>query len=220
MKTGELPYPAAVIAEARARLGSDYEWAELSEAQRRAACRRCVEPWGTAELTLADLSSPGAADAEGSDLAPKGSETIRDPAESSASPIAVRFEDRAHPSREPDPSRSPLKPAAVEDPLMYSAGLVSASRGNTFRGRTAEAVAMAFILTATLPAPRRSGGGNKPALTPVAEARGQLPAVAPFLASVGADEGSLCLWCGTGLTGLPQWSIRAFFLPRRYLDLL
>jgi hypothetical protein len=210
MKTGDMPYPAAVIAEARARLGAEYEWAELSEAQRLEACRRCVESSHLSELSLAELTSSGVLHAAREDpnnlsnASAPFSPDINDTSLSSA--VGVRFEDHPHPTRDLEAGNSSLL-RHLEDPLQFSASLISPSKGGlgdaTARGTTAENSKMTFVLTATLPAPRRPGFGNKPSLTPVAEARGQLAAVAPFLASVGADEGSLCLWCGLSVCSMP-----------------
>ena len=205
-RSSELPYPAEVIVEARARLGSDYAWEELSQAQRQAACQRCLEE-NTMQDTKSDLTS-----SLHDQVIPESTKSVASVGysgeldnESLAAPATgVRFEVRS--DFEKDAITDPSREILVPDSLKYTADLVSASRMATGRARPTTAAPLAFILTSMLPAARRPSRNNKASLTPVAEARGQLPAIAPFLASVGSDEGSLCLWYDCKETSLKPFA--------------
>jgi hypothetical protein len=156
--SGLLPFPPAVIAEARNRLGMDHEWTELSENQRLAACRSGTPLHEENETSGCEIGS---------------SQRVHFSDQNSFQRV-----DRLNVS-------SPLTRSVEQlEPEL----LAGTSRKGTRAGK------INFVVTAALPAPKRPCRDNKASLTPIAEARGQLHATAPFLASVGPDEGSLCLW--------------------------
>ncbi len=165
--SGLLPYPPAVIAEARNRLGKDHEWKELSKTQRLTACKR-------------DPSQHEEKDHANQNLG-KFERDI-------GSVQKVHFSDQN--------SFQQVDRLSISSPLTRTLEMesdpVAGVEGTSHKGTRAGGIT--FVVTAALPAPKRPGRDNKASLTPVAEARGQLPATIPFLASVGPDEGSLCLW--------------------------
>jgi hypothetical protein len=171
--SGLLPFPPAVIAEARNRLGMDHEWTELSETQKLAACQS-----GTSlgEQTGGDDQVNGKSGRELS------------------TSLRVQFAEQNLFERVTtdrlefaSPMTSPVEKLESE----LTGRRIEPSR----KGTRAEGIN--FVVTAVLPAPKRPGRDNHSSLTPIAEARGQQPAIAPFLASVGPEEGSLCLWYGS-----------------------
>ncbi len=168
--SGLLPYPPAVIAEARNRLGRDHEWKELSKIQKLAACHN--DSFQGEEIGHDDQSLGKSGHKVGSMQRVQFSDQNsfqRVDRLNISSPLTRSFE-----QLEPDPD------------------LMVGGEGTSRKGTRAGGIT--FVVTASLPAPQRPGRDNKASLTPIAEARGQLSASAPFLASVGPDEGSLCLW--------------------------